>query len=96
MSYARNRYSRIARMEQIAWVLHRTCVRGGLTTHQIAFWVRMRPSGHLRRILREMEIDGWVKVTKKFHRPGIEKSLYEVTANGRANIGVAKQLELPF
>lgn len=96
MGYAVRRYPRIARMEQIAHVLHRTCVREGLTTHQIAFWMQMKPSGHLRGLLQEMERAGWVSSEQKHHRPGIEKSVYNITLNGMRFIGKSPQLELEF
>lgn len=96
MSYAARRYPRAARMKQIAWVLHRSNLVGGLTTHQIAFWLSIRPSGHLRGLLREMEKLGWVMSAEKHHRPGIEKRVYEITISGRRLLHRDLELERLF
>ena len=96
MAKTKRRFTRQVRMEQILRILYRSSQRGGITTHQIAFWAQMRPSNHLRDILGTMEELGWVASIDKFHRPQITKKLYSITPDGLATLGIPQQLELPF
>ena len=96
MQEKRIRLTRLERMLQIGRVLYRLNGNAALSTHNIAFWIGLRPSGHVRTLLDEMETLGWIKSHGKEHRPGLVKKMYQITDAGKLFIGAEVQQELPF
>jgi hypothetical protein len=80
------RFARQERISQIAYVLarlERIEGVGGLTSYQIAFWVNMRPGGHLASILWSAHDMGIISYKKTLHRPGFDKRMWYVTEKGK-------------
>jgi len=74
-------YSREERKVQIIAALAIMVQHGKkpeLTMYGIAKKLDMRPSTHLLRILREMVTDGLLNYHTEFHRPNMQKGVWEL------------------
>ena len=78
----RQKYSRRDRKEGILIVLQLLVHRDGLTSHQLAFWLSMTPSSHLRGMVKELVSEGLVYERWDSHRPNIKKRIYQLTLPG--------------
>ncbi len=70
------------RKTEILSVMWAMMPKTALTMHRIAFWIGLKPSGHLLKILHEMEEDGMLSRETVPHRPNINKFLWSLTPQG--------------
>jgi hypothetical protein len=54
-----------------------------MTSHEIAFWLQIRPSTHLNKILLQMVDMGLITFIEKPHRKSINKRVFSATGKGR-------------
>lgn len=78
-----NRQERMVQIVRCVEGMQRWIGCDGFTATQIAHWVSMEPSSHLRGILRSCVVAGFLDEAEKEHRPGIRMSVYSITEQGR-------------
>lgn len=80
------KYSRDERKRDVLFVLRRMSNSGGLTVHQIAFWLQMSPSTHLRGIVAELVTEGLAYDVWQSHRPNVRRRVYQITLPGLSKV----------
>lgn len=53
-----------------------------ITMSQIAFWLQMKPSNHLMKILWELREESILDATQEEYRPGIHRVRWSLTNEG--------------
>lgn len=83
------RKSRWKRKQEILYVMWAMMPKTDLSMHRVAFWIGMKPSDHLLKILHEMKGEGLLSNKVVPHRPNINKFLWSLTDDGvrRAYVG---------
>jgi len=77
--------AKIVRMVEVTQVLTFCATPNeGMTSHQIAFWVHMKPSTHFNKILMGAVDLGWIKYRTIEHRKGVNKREFRSTVKGRS------------